>query len=358
MLGGVFEGVPILFRYILSLLIRYTLMVFSILTALVGLTTLIFFLNQAKVLNLKVLVDYTISSLGIFFGFLFPVLVFLVLYFTFLQLIKRKLTVVLYTLSVSPLSFLTFGSVLGLFFSIFHLIYLETIYPKAVYQNQISYWESKNKEIPKGVVKNFWFKNFDNSFIYFKLISLDEKKAVEGEIIKVDKNFNLQWFGHIPKAKFEVLGDSIKINAKNVDIFSFKGSRTVENFEVKFPYDKKLLKVKRAEYFTLFELFKLSFLSKRYGLNPIPYLWELEKRLLLVFLTFWITLFGILKFLKTIEVKKLYARAGILLLSLLLMYLFILLYQTLVDKISLNPLYGLFAVFPYLWRLVYRIKES
>jgi len=319
---------------------------------------LTFYLNQAKVVKVSILVPYILSTIVLSLAFLFPLGVGIAISWTTITLIKKKVNTTFFSLGISIKQLLPSVVIVSSFLTIVNLLYFEFAYPKAAYINRITYLESKNKPIHKGIVKNFWYRNRKNTFVYFQLVDLQEKKAFNGQIFKVDKNYNLIWVTNIPIANFLFRENRILIQAKDIIKYFPSKVKKLRKLSLEFKYNKKLLKVKEASFFSLLELYVLIKQARFLNINKAYYLWELEKRLLLTLLSFWIPIYTFLRLFKITDKKRM-AEHLILIGSLTLFFiLFIVFYQTLVNKISLNPLYGTLIIIPYLVLLIKEIRKT
>ena len=348
------EEIPFIYRYAVSLFFGQLLIVLIVLTVLSSALVSVAFLNMAKVVSLKNLFLYVFSSIAVFFAFFFPIFVFLAALLSLYLLIRRKLNLVIFTLGVEPKKFVIPFSVVGLFLSLLLLLYFQTVYPYAGYTQHIAYLKGKKKPINTGIVQNFWYRIGSDKFLNFKLVNLKEKKAYDGSYFKVSPDFKIVWFSEIPKADFRVSNDKIEVEAKNITTYSGLKVENIEHLKLKLPYDEKLLKVKKPSYFSLSELLKLTLTAKYYGVNFYPYLWELEKRILIAAFTALITVLSFAGLMKSVKVEEFFRNSLKLFLSIAVFYVVLLLYQTAVDKVSLNPLYVLAGLFPYLfwlWRV-------
>jgi len=350
-LGKFSEEIPFLYRYTVRLFFAQLLLVFTVISFLSLVLITVAFLNMAKVVNLKTLLVYNFGSLGVFAAFFFPIFVFLAIFLSLYKLIRSRLNLVIFAVGISPRLFFVPFFLVGLFLDFLLLFYFQTIYPFAGYVQHISYLESKKKSVNVGIVQNFWYKIGSDRFLNFKLVNLKEKKAYGGSYFKVSPDFKILWFSRIPVADFKVLGSKIVVEFKNAKLYTGLKVETVKHQRLELPYDEKLLKVKRPEYFSLSELLKLTLTAKYYGLNFYPYLWELEKRILIAIFTILISVLSFLSLIKSVKVEEFLKNSSKVFLSITAFYIFILLYQTFVDKVSVNPFYAFSVLFPYLYWL-------
>ncbi|NPB05645.1 MAG: LptF/LptG family permease [Aquificae bacterium] len=341
------ELVPFLFRYAAALFLKRTLLVLFTLSLVSLLAVVVFYLNQAKVLSIKTMLLYAVSTLGVYSVFFLPLVLLAALFLTVRYLLQARLSLTVFTLGVAPKDFFLPFLGVGFFLALLLAVYFQTLYPSAAYLQRITYLESKRKEVLEGVVQNFWYKTFDGTFIHFALVNLSEKKAYGGKLVKVDRDFRPLWFASAPEASFSLKGGKIEVSVPRLVRYSPEGAFVERNLRFVFPYDRKLLRVKRPEYFSLAELVKLSLLARHYGVNPHPYLWELEKRLLVVFLTLWTVSFGFVYLLGSIKEEELAYRTAALALALVAFYAAVGLFQTFVEKVGVSPLYGLLLAVPY-----------
>ena len=317
-----------------------------------------FYLNQAKIVKISILISYTISAIVLSLAFLLPLGVGVAIAWTILFLIRKKLNTTFFTLGISSKQLLIPFLTISLFITVLNFLYFEFAYPRAAYINRISYLESKNKPIQEGIVKNFWYRSKENLFIYFRLVDVHEKKAFDGNIFKADRNYNIIWFSKIPTATFLFKGNKILILTKNVVRYFPNRTDKLKKLSLEFKYNRKLLKVKEASFFSLLELYKLINQATSLNINKAYYLWELEKRLLLIFLSFWVPLYLFLSLFKLTDIKEttvpLFKTGGLT----IFFILFTVFYQTLVNKLSLNPLYGILITIPYIGILIGKLREN
>ncbi len=355
--AGPLEDFPFLYRYILLLFLkRLGWVLFAVYTVLLA-AVFVFYLNQTKVFSLKTMVLYAFANLAVYPPLLFPILLVASLFLTVRHLLKGRLSFTIFTLGVGPKNFFLPFLGLGFLSSTLIGVYFQTVYPKAAYLEHTTYLESKKKKFQEGLIQNFWFKSFDNTFFYFKLVNLSEGKAYGGKLIKVDRNFKPLWFGSANEVSFRLRDGKVEIFIPEMVLYKPDRTEVVKNFKLIFPYDEKLLKVKKPEFFSLTELVKLSLLARQYGINPTIYVWELEKRVLVLFLTVWVLAYGFVHLLASIKEEELGRRTAQLSALVLIFYVAVFLFQTLVDKLSLNPLYGFLITLPYLAMLWKKGKD-
>ena len=355
---GVFrfiKEIPFLYRLSLSLFLKELVLVLAVLTAVSSALTAVGFLNFAKVISLGNLFLYILSSVAFFLPLFFPLFVFAAAALVARQLLKKRLNLTIFTVGISPSVFLLPFTLTGAALSLLLIVYFQTLYPIAGYYQHIAYLKSKNKPLHTGIVQNFWYRVGENSFLTFKLINLKEGKAYGGEFFKVSPSFRLEKIASLPQADFRVKGNLIEVFAKELLFYTARGKVEKEKaLKLSLPYDEKLLVVKKPEYFTLTELIKLTFTARFYGINFYPYLWELEKRLLVAIFTTITAALAFSVLLRAVRLRDFNFLLFKLSLLFFLFYLFIGFYQNLVYKISLNPLYGWFVIVPY---LIWLLKE-
>jgi len=350
---------PLLFRYFFKISTLHFILVFISFVLLLSFATIVFYLNQAKVFNFSVAFEYVVSTVGISLEFIFPLIIAFSFYLTARFFLKRRFHIVLPSLGLSSKTFLPLIGLIAFINSFLTFIYFEFFYPQAAYINYTSYLKSKNKVPQIGFVKHFWYKNGENQFVYFQIVSLLDKKALGGKVFKLNNNFSFVWVDNVPKATISLSEKTLTIKASNVTRYRTNGVFKLKNYTLTVPYREKLLKVKMPKFFSLTELVGILNYAKRFGLNTTIYLWELEKRILLILFIFIVSIYSFLTFFGNIstaskkedsnEIFKVVA-------FIFSFYLLIIFYQVLVNKISLNPLYGLAIIAPYLGILIGKWK--
>ncbi|RTZ70499.1 MAG: hypothetical protein DSZ30_00710, partial [Aquificaceae bacterium] len=106
------------------------------------------------------------------------------------------------------------------------------------------------------------------------------------------------------------------------------------------------------------ELIGLLFLAKDIGLNYYPYLWELVKRLLLVVFSVIVPLVSVIKLFSATRNEEFFSSVGFLSFIFVSFYVALLFFQNAVNKVSVNPFYGLFLIVPYLFLAFWTIKRN
>jgi len=341
------SGIPIFYRLLSVEYFKNLLLVFSTAFLLSLFVSTLVFLNLAKEFSLSLLAEYAISSALAYTPIFTPLLAVLAVGFSLYPIVEKKLNWVIFTAGVSPKAVLKPFAVSSLFPLLFLFLYFEAVYPKAGYIQHLDYLRAKKKPIPHGVVKNFWFKTPEGEFLYFDLLLLDAKKAYNGRYFAVDKNFNLKWVVYIPSAELRFGDGDLIFTAKGVKKFSPRGVEVLKSLLLDFPFDVKLLKVRNPAYFSTHELVSLVELTRRVGINCYPYLWELIKRFLILLFTVLLPSVGAVYAFSAVKKEEFIGKMATLFGATLIFYVALLLFQTLVFKISVNPVYGLVIVLPY-----------
>ena len=350
---------PLLFRYFFRIASLHFVLVFIAFTLFLIFATIVFYLNQAKVFSFFIAFEYVISTLGISFQFIFPLIIALSFYLTARFFFKIRFHIVLASLGLSLKTFLPLIGLIAFVNSLLTFVYFEIFYPEAAYINYTSYLKSKNKLPQAGLIKHFFYKNNKNQFVYFQIVSLVDKKALGGKVFKLNNNFSFVWVDNVPKATISLSERTLTIKAGNVTRYQTDRVIELKNYTLTIPYQEKLLKVKMPKFFSLTELIGILNYAKRFGLNTTIYLWELEKRILLIIFIFTVSIYSFLTFFGNISTasKKEDSNEILKVVAFIFsFYLLIIFYQVLVNKISLNPLYGLAIIAPYLGILIGKWK--
>ncbi|RTZ58632.1 MAG: hypothetical protein DSZ31_05510 [Gammaproteobacteria bacterium] len=357
-LKGFFEDIPIFYRYFIWHL-GQNLFVVLITSVLLGaiLSTLLFF-NIAKNTQPQVLLKYALSSVGAFLPIFFPLFEFTACALTVHLFFRTKLNLIVFTFGIPPRRLVLPIFLTSLGIGLILTAYFEFIYPYAGYVQKVSYLEAKNKPLKEGVVENFWYKLGKDEFIYFRLINLKEGLAFGGKYFKVDKDYQLEWIIQIPRAKFSVKKDKIVVTADKFAFFSEREKKISRELHLELNLETKLLKVKNPQFFSLRELIGLLFLAKDIGLNYYPYLWELVKRLLLVVFSVIVPLVSVIKLFSATRNEEFFSSVGFLSFIFVSFYVALLFFQNAVNKVSVNPLYGLLLIVPYLFLAFWTIKRN
>jgi lipopolysaccharide export LptBFGC system permease protein LptF len=347
------QTIPFIYRYLL----RRFLEVFSIIllgfVVLISLTASVLFLNFSKKFQWNILFEYLIGVVGFIFPLIFPLLLFGAIILTLLLLIRQRINWLIFSMGISARNFAFPILLFSLFFPLILWLYCEFLYPKAAYKRYEAYLLSKNKVIKRGIVENFWYKKGENKFIYFSLINLKENKAFDGKIIKLNDKFQIKEIDVIPIADFFVKNRKIVVKADNSLAYTFKRVKTISHINEYLPYDPKLLKVKQPKYFSNTELIRIVLYAKRFGLNFYPFLWELIKRFLLLIFTFLVAFISFLRLFNSVNLGEFGWGVGKLFTGIAIFYILVSTFEGLVDKASVNPLWGLLIPIPYfVWAFV------
>jgi len=348
---------PKFHRYVAK---RFAEMLFIVtLFAVVGASfiTLILFLNLAKVKLPSLVIDYTLSSVLLYVPGFFGLLVLVALGLTAYNLLKQRLSMVLFSLGISPKVYLSVFLLFGLIFSGVSLLYFEYLYPRLSFLKHVTYLKSKKKEVKTGIVQDFWYRK-GNLFINVDFIKVSSQKAYNGRIFEVDNNFNTRWIVPFKEAHFKFCEGKITVEVENAYRYGTGGVERLKNFTISFPYDMELLRIKKPQFFSLGDLVRLLVVAKKLGINTTPYVWELEKRVLISLFLLWIFAYGALNFFNTVFVRDIVFRVLLAAAFTIAFYLFIFIYQSLVFKISLNPWFALLITVPYLLLLMKSLKNS
>lgn len=349
------RAVPLVYRFLLSEFFKVftlTLLGFAIL---ISLGSVVFFINLAKNFDWFALFEYILGNLAVYLSFFFPILVLSSIALTLYLFLSKKLNWLIFSMGISSKSFALPIATLALIFSLFLGGYFEFIYPLAGSLQHRAYLIAKNKPIQTGIVQEFWYKIDEKKFLYFSLINLNVKRAFGGKLIELNNDFQIEKILVIPRAVFKIKNDKILVKANNLKLYTFDRIRKVNTLHLKFPYNPKLLKVRKPDYFSLSELLNLIIYAKSFGLNFYPYLWEFIKRLLIVITTFVFFIAPFLKLFGSINLKEFGLKLFKYSAALLGFYIYIGLWQTLVNKSSINPLWSLLILIPYsfwLWKVV------
>jgi lipopolysaccharide export LptBFGC system permease protein LptF len=221
----------------------------------------------------------------------------------------------------------------------------------------LTYLESKKKPVKKGIVQNFWYKR-GNEFLFVKLINLDENRAYGGELFRVNGKFQLVSVMPFKQASFEVGNGKITLSVPKAVEYTPGGVKAVKNLRYSFNYDLELLRVREPKFFSIGDLIKLLLLSKSLGINPTPFMWELEKRILIALFILWVFLYGGINFFKAYSGKEVLREVVIASVLTLAFYTALFIYQSALTKLSLNPFWFLLIVPIYGFFIVRGLKEG
>jgi len=356
--GFWWKAIPILYRYFAINFLKDLLIIFIAFFLIVFLISSLDFLNFVKQFSLVLLLKYALTSTIVYTPLFIPVLEFVAIARTFYPVVEKKLNWGIFASGISPWNiskpFLG-ASALVAFLLVLNFQFL---YPKAAYDRHIDYLQAKNNLVKQGIAQNFWYRFKDGRFLYFRLIHLDSKRAFRGFYFAVNKDFGLKWVSYIPIADFKLKKNVITITAKNVKRYTPKGVKK-EILSLTIPYKPKLLHIKKPSYFSISELYNLIIFVKNIGTNYYPYLWEFIKRIVIVILAIFIPPIAAVYLFASTNIETFFIRSSILLISLIISYVVLLLFQTLVVKNFLNPIYGLASMLPIaLVLIVIGIKEK
>ena len=312
--------------------------------------SILLFFNFAKDQNLKLLLEYALTSSAVYTPLFIPLLELIALGLTLYTFVEKKLNWIVFSVGISPKIFVKPFLVSSLIPTLLLFFHFEVVYPKAGYLQHISYLRAKNKPIRSGIIKNFWYKDKSGKFLNFSLIHLESQRAFNGLYFAIDKNYHLRWISYIPEATFIVKENKIQVFARNINVFTQKTVKKLPVLKLEFDYENKLLKVRKPSFFSTTELIDLISFAKKTGINYYPYLWELIKRFLIIAMSVLVpTIAGVYAF-ASIKREEFIEKTSHVFLSLLAFYVALLLFQSLVLKTSLNPLYGLLLLVPHtLW---------
>ena len=356
-LRSLWRETPIFYRYIVILFLKYLLLVLLITTALVLFAAILSYLNFAKTLSPRWGLEYALTTAAVYTPLLLPLLELFAVALALYPFVKKKLNWVIFASGIPPREVLKPLAAALLLPLLLLLIHFQLLYPYAGYLQHLDYLRAKNKPLKEGIVENFWYRK-GSAFIHFDLIHLGEGKAYNGRLFVVDNNFRLKWVADIPVATFGVSGNKITLEVSTLKRYTPRGVEELKNWHSVFPYEPKLLKVKNPSYFSTSELVRLVLFARNAGINYYPYLWELVKRFLLVSAAFLFPLLGGIYFFASTERRQFIHRSLVLFAGAVMFYVILLLFQSLVIKVSLNPLYGLLLVLPYLLWLFIAVKRN
>jgi len=343
---------PRFHRYVAAKFLSNLFITLTATILVVGFITIILFLNLAKVKFFKLIAGYTLASVLLFVPVFFGLVVLVALALTSYGFLKSRLSMVVFSLGISPSVFLQVFALFGVLFFFVSLFYFEFVYPKASLLQHVTYLESKKKKVKRGILENFWLKK-ENLFLYARLVNLDRGRAFGGELIKVNDRFEMVSVVPFSEAEFSAGENLVSLAVREAKEYTPSGVREVKNLSLSFPYDEELLRARKPQFLPLSDLFRLTLVAKKLGINDKPFAWELEKRLLVSFLLLWIFLYGGINFFKSVsgrEILKKVTTAAALTVG---FYLFLFLYQSAVIKASLNPHLFSAVMLPYgylLWR--------
>jgi lipopolysaccharide export LptBFGC system permease protein LptF len=349
--------IPLLDRYLLLNYLEFLFIVNLTFFVISILTLALYYFNISKTYSLSTLIKYSLyTSLG-YYIFLFPITV--IISFLLLEnlLFKKRLIYVFFTNGINPKRLVFPFIWLGVFFTFSYLLFFEFLYPYSMLKSKEAYYESKKKVFNTGIAEDFWYKN-GNSFLYFRILELKEKKAYGGFKFKVNSEFQIEEIVPIRESRFDLKPEKITFYYPDLKIYSFKGVREQKEQKEEINYDIKLLKVKKPEFITLSGLISILLKSQYLKLNLSAFIWELWKRLEFSIFVLVLTFLSALKVFNTWQKQKIFKNSLFLFAYSLAFYTGVFIYQTLVSKISLNPSYSLILLFVFLIPLMWEIKKG
>ena len=351
-LKSFWEEIPIIYRRLTADFFKNLFAVFLAFFLLALFVSALGFLNFAKHFSFGLFLEYSLSSSAVYTPLFVPVLELIAVALTLYPLTERKLNWIVLAAGISSSEFAKPFLVASLLPALLLFLHFQILYPYAGYIQHIDYLRAKNKPLREGVIENFWYKNRKGEFLYFRLVHLGSEEAFDGRHFAVDKNYHLKWVSYIPRATFRVESDRIEVLAKDIKRYTPKRVEKIPALRLEFPYEIKLLRVRNPAYFSTTELLSLVSFARGVGINYYPYLWELVKRLLLVALSVSIPLLAVVYLFGSIKREEFIEKGVLLTLSVVAFYASLILFQTLVLKVSLNPLYGLLLALPHtFWSL-------
>ncbi len=340
---NLWQEIPLLYRYLVEKYFEHLVVVFlSIFILLAGFLAFYFF-NISKIFSFKILFNYVFNTIVSYYIFIIPLVITLSLVSTAYLFRKKRFTYILFSLGVEPSKILVPFWFLAFLFSFLGLVYFQAVYPKAMLLQKKAYLESKKKPLNFGIVENFWYRTPDNTFITFELLDLQSLKAFQGYKLQLGENFKIVEVVPIKEAIFQLYPNAIIFKYSNSVLYGPGYTKFPVSGVIKIPYDEKLLKVKKPEYMSLTDLFRLITFGRNFNINLIPFVWELIKRFLIAFFLFWITLYVALLAFGLVRVNMLRVILESFL-AVVLFYSFIFIFNTLVVKVSINPWYSLLVV--------------
>ncbi len=348
-----FEAVPKLHRYILRIFFENLLVVSLALILTSTFVTVVLLTNTFKVQTYDLIIRYTLSSLTLYLPQFGGIPLLLALFWTAFRFQRKRFTVVLFSLGITPRVLFLPLAVISLFIALLYPLYYQLVYPTAAKVQKECYLLGKKKKIPQGVAENFWYRK-GGLFLHFRLLELNASEAYGGLLFEVDKNFSLKAVAPVRSAPFEVGKSSLTFELENLTFYTFGGVEKKGELTLSLSYDPKLLKAKKPQYFTLTELLRLLNLAGSMGINLNPFLWEFEKRLLIALFTVWLTFTAAYSFMSAEDPKKLLYRGAFFLTLTLFFYISLFILEGAVLKSSLSPLWGLLLL-PPLGVITYRV---
>jgi len=343
---------PRFHRYVAAKFLTNLLITLTATILVVAFITVILFLNLAKVKFFKLIAGYTLASVLLFVPTFLGLVVLVALAVTAYGFLKGRLSMVVFSLGISPSVFLQVFALFGVVFFLLSLFYFEFVYPKASLLQHVTYLESKKKEVKRGIVENFWLRRGER-FLYLRLVNLEEGKAFGGEFFRVNERFEMVSVVPFGSALFSLENNTLRVEVKGAKEYTPKGVFEVKHLTLSFPYDEELLRVRKPEFLPLSDLVRLAFISRGLGINDQPFVWELEKRFLIAFLLLWVFLYGGINFFKSVSGGEILRKVTLAFALTVLFYLALFIYQSLVSKVSVSPYAFLAVVLPYIY-LIWR----
>ncbi len=272
-------------RYILLNHMRTFLILLVVLVGIIYVYLLGEFFLIFKNKSLEVLLSYTLNFLPTSFFYLSAFVNSLALLLAFRRLFQKRIDLLLQSFGISPLRFSLWVLLFALFLSLLNLFGSYRLYPES--QRRLFNIEKefkKARETEKGIVRNLWLvrqENGETNFYNFELVDLSTGRVhgfyllrvKEGSIREMATASVGQWNGE----KLEFPQAEIK------DLVS--GEEETRSISINFLEISQIGPLaQKPEHLPMMDVFALSMLGERIGINYRQYAYELVKRILTSFL--------------------------------------------------------------------------
>ncbi len=274
----------ILFSYLKVFLIVLIALLGILYSYVIGEVLIVF-----KEKDLKVLLSYTINMLPNVFFYISAFVCGIALLISFRRLLQRKIDLLSQSFGISPLTFSHYLILFSLLLSFLNLAGSYSLYPKS-WKNlhRIEREYKKAKEVEKGIVRNLWLieeKNGQKKFYQFALVETSTGNihgfyglTVEGDSIKELITADIgTWKGAVVKLK--------GARVKNL----ITGEEVVDDINIEYIDISRIEPLaEKMEHLTMDNLILLGMLGAKIGVNQKLYYYEVLRRVLSSFLSFFL----------------------------------------------------------------------
>ncbi len=241
--------------------------------------------------SLSILLSYTFNFLPLAFFYISAFVGGLALILFLRRLTQKKIDLLTQSFGISPLSFSFSIIVFSLFLSFINLFGSYEIYPENQRRLYIIEREYKKaKELEKGIIRNLWLleeKNGEKGFYNFELIDLSTGSVYGFYYLKVAEG-SIRELVVAQRGLWK--GENIELREAKIKNL-FTGEESIKDMTIHY-IDLSQIRplAERPEHLSMKNLFMLSLIGEKIGINQRYYLYEILRRVLTALLPIFITI--------------------------------------------------------------------